>query len=51
MNNTYIYKTTENYKITNERKFWTQEIPRKENLGPRYIHKKKYETHEIPTKS
>ena len=34
MNNTYVYKTTENYKITNERKFWTQEISTKREFGP-----------------
>ena len=42
--------TTENYEITNERKFWTHEIPSRKNFGPTKYPRENFRTHEIPTK-
>ena len=53
---------TENYEITNEKKFWTHKIPtrkklrptkypRENILNPRNTKKKKFWTHKIPTKA
>ena len=53
--------TTEIYKITHERKFWTHEIPKRKNpeptkysrektLDPRNTHEKNFGTNEIPTR-